>query len=159
MIKVNIENKVNGMAFGGQFDSQELADAWKNKQIAKCSWGRPERDQIHALDDESVEAGWDSNEPVVIQEAILPVLDEDGLEVEAGIEEQLGMKYHYPCEYVITEVDLSLDPAYIKQCILEERRKEYPSLEECVHAILDGELDALQLKRLAVKTKHPLPKE
>lgn len=35
------------------------------------------------------------------------------------------------------------------------RRSEYPSIEECVHAILDDDLAALQVKRAAVKEKHP----
>ena len=36
-----------------------------------------------------------------------------------------------------------------------DRKAEYPSIEECVHAILDDELDALQIKRKAVKDKYP----
>ena len=36
-----------------------------------------------------------------------------------------------------------------------DRLKEYPSIDECVHAILDNELDALQTKRQAVKKKYP----
>ena len=32
---------------------------------------------------------------------------------------------------------------------------EYPSIQECVHAILDDDLVALQEKRQAVKTKYP----
>jgi hypothetical protein len=38
---------------------------------------------------------------------------------------------------------------------LENRIGEYPSLQECIHAILDDELDALQAKRAAVKAKYP----
>jgi len=37
----------------------------------------------------------------------------------------------------------------------EKRKAEYPSIEECVHAILDDEVDALQIKRKAVKDKYP----
>ena len=37
----------------------------------------------------------------------------------------------------------------------DKRKAEYPSIEECVHAILDNELDALQSKRQAVKQKIP----
>ena len=37
----------------------------------------------------------------------------------------------------------------------KKRQREYPSLLECVHAILDNELDALQAKRQAVKKKYP----
>lgn len=38
---------------------------------------------------------------------------------------------------------------------LERRISEYPSLSECLHAILDGDLDSLQAKRAAVKAKYP----
>ena len=37
------------------------------------------------------------------------------------------------------------------------RNPEYPSLEEWVHAILDDNLEALQVKRKAVKDKYPKP--
>ena len=37
----------------------------------------------------------------------------------------------------------------------DKRKEEYPSIEECIHAILDDELDALQIKRKAVKDKYP----
>jgi hypothetical protein len=36
-----------------------------------------------------------------------------------------------------------------------KREEEYPSIQECVHAILDDDLTALQEKRQAVKTKYP----
>ena len=35
------------------------------------------------------------------------------------------------------------------------RRNEYPTIEECVHAILDDDLENLQIKRQAVKEKYP----
>ena len=35
------------------------------------------------------------------------------------------------------------------------RVKEYPSIEECVHAILDDDLENLQILRQAVKEKFP----
>jgi len=34
------------------------------------------------------------------------------------------------------------------------RKLEYPSLEECIHAILDDGLEELQAKRQAVKQKY-----
>ena len=37
----------------------------------------------------------------------------------------------------------------------DKRKAEYPTIEECVRAILDGELDDLQIKRQAVKDKYP----
>jgi len=36
-----------------------------------------------------------------------------------------------------------------------KRMSEYPTIEECVHAILDDDLEALQAKRTAVKEKYP----
>ena len=35
------------------------------------------------------------------------------------------------------------------------REAEYPLIQECVHAILDDDLTALQEKRQAIKTKYP----
>ena len=36
----------------------------------------------------------------------------------------------------------------------DKRKSEYPTIEECVHAILDDELDELQVKRKTVKDKY-----
>ena len=36
-----------------------------------------------------------------------------------------------------------------------KREAEYPSIKECVHAILDDDLDALQTKRAEIKKKYP----
>jgi hypothetical protein len=35
------------------------------------------------------------------------------------------------------------------------RQDEYPTIQECVHAILDDDLENLQIKRQAVKEKYP----
>ena len=35
------------------------------------------------------------------------------------------------------------------------RQREYPSIQECVHAILDDDLESLQILRQAVKEKYP----
>ena len=39
--------------------------------------------------------------------------------------------------------------------VIANRKAEYPSIEECVHAILDDDLVALQEKRTIVKDKYP----
>jgi hypothetical protein len=39
--------------------------------------------------------------------------------------------------------------------IINSRKAEYPTIQECVHAILDDDLTALQVKRQAVKDKYP----
>ena len=36
-----------------------------------------------------------------------------------------------------------------------KREGEFPSIKECVHAILDDTLDALQVKRAKIKLKYP----
>ena len=45
--------------------------------------------------------------------------------------------------------------AWDAQDFARKRQAEYPSIQECVHAILDDDLTALQEKRQAVKTKYP----
>jgi len=37
----------------------------------------------------------------------------------------------------------------------DKRRAEYPSIEECIHAILDDDLEALQAKRAEIKARYP----
>ena len=39
-----------------------------------------------------------------------------------------------------------------------DRLLEYPDLQECIHAILDDDLTAIQAKRKLVKEKYPKPK-
>ncbi len=55
---------------------------------------------------------------------------------------------------ITTEVT-RLQVEWDNQDYARKRKEEYPSIEECVHAILDGELDDLQIKRQAVKNKYP----
>ena len=45
--------------------------------------------------------------------------------------------------------------AYNNLAWKRNRLAEYPSIQECVHAILDDDLTALQKKRQAIKTKYP----
>mgnify|MGYP005999408759 FL=1 len=44
---------------------------------------------------------------------------------------------------------------YDAQEYQRKRQAEYPTIEECVHAILDDDLENLQAKRQAVKEKYP----
>ena len=55
------------------------------------------------------------------------------------------------------EIDAELkrmQDEYDAQEYARKRKAEYPSIEECVHAILDDDLTALQEKRQAIKTKY-----
>jgi hypothetical protein len=54
------------------------------------------------------------------------------------------------------EIDFSLVNAWVDpEAYIGKRLTEYPTLQECVHAILDGNLEELQAKRQAVKAKYP----
>jgi 3-mercaptopyruvate sulfurtransferase SseA len=48
-----------------------------------------------------------------------------------------------------------LQAEFTAQAYSRNREAEYPSVQECVHAILDDTLDALQAKRAEIKTKYP----
>ena len=48
-----------------------------------------------------------------------------------------------------------LQAEYDAQEYARNRKLDYPSIEECLHAILDDDLTALQEKRQAVKDKYP----
>ena len=55
-------------------------------------------------------------------------------------------------------IKIELEKIQAEQKLVEYkklRKAEYPSIEECVHALLDDNLEALQVKRKAVKDKYP----
>jgi hypothetical protein len=57
-----------------------------------------------------------------------------------------------------SEIDaeiIRLQAEYDSQAYARNRKAEYPTIQECVHAILDDDLAALQVKRQAVKDKYP----
>ena len=56
---------------------------------------------------------------------------------------------------VILAKKAEMQTEYDSQEYARKRKAEYPSIEECVHAILDDELDSLQIKRKAIKDKFP----
>ena len=60
-----------------------------------------------------------------------------------------------PTEKEIDTEVKRLQAEYDAQEYSRKREAEYPSIEECVHAILDDDLDALQAKRAEIKTKYP----
>ena len=57
---------------------------------------------------------------------------------------------------ITTEIN-RLQTEWNAQSYARSRAEEYPTIEECVHAILDDDLDALQVLRQAVKDKYPKP--
>ena len=77
-------------------------------------------------DNDSVWSAWDENDKVV-------ELDEELIKIE------------------LEKIQAELKLVEYKKL----RKAEYPSIEECVHALLDDNLEALQVKRKAVKDKYP----
>jgi len=69
--------------------------------------------------------------------------------------EWLDKEQTQPSDVEIQAEIVRLQKEYDNNKYQRARLKEYPSIEECVHAILDGELDALQAKRKIVKERHP----
>ena len=62
-----------------------------------------------------------------------------------------------PTEAEIDAEIIRLEKEYSDNEYARNRQTEYPSIQECVHAILDDDLTALQEKRAAVKAKFPKP--
>ncbi len=60
-----------------------------------------------------------------------------------------------PTDAEIQAEIIRLQAVYDSQEYSRSRQAEYPSIEECIHAILDDDLTALQVKRQAVKDKYP----
>tara|TARA_R110002074_G_scaffold221903_1_gene392644 strand:+ start:176 stop:463 length:288 start_codon:yes stop_codon:yes gene_type:complete len=60
-----------------------------------------------------------------------------------------------PTETEINDKIVELKAEYDALAWQRSREAEYPSVQECVHAILDDQLDALQAKRAEIKTKYP----
>ena len=60
-----------------------------------------------------------------------------------------------PSEAEIETADAEWQAEYDAQEYARLRQAEYPSIEECVHAILDDDLEALQAKRAEIKARYP----
>ena len=58
-------------------------------------------------------------------------------------------------ESLISTEMARLQAEYDSKEYSRNRLTEYPTIQECVHAILDDDLDALQVLRQAVKDKYP----
>ena len=60
-----------------------------------------------------------------------------------------------PSEAEIEVAHAEWQAEYDDQEYARLRKAEYPSIEECVHAILDDDLEALQAKRAEIKARYP----
>ena len=71
-----------------------------------------------------------------------------------GVLETYGEPLPFSDDEIQQEI-ARMKTAYDAQAYARKRRAEYPTIEDCVHAMLDGGLDELQAKRHAVKQKYP----
>ena len=62
-----------------------------------------------------------------------------------------------PSESEIQTEIARLQAEYDSQEYARLRQNDYPSLQDCLHAILDDDLEALQVKRQEVKNRYPKP--
>ena len=62
-----------------------------------------------------------------------------------------------PTEEQLNALESEADELEALNQIISNRKSEYPTIEECVHAILDDTLDELQILRTAVKEKYLKP--
>lgn len=69
--------------------------------------------------------------------------------------EWLDSEQTQPTQAEIDAEIARLQAEYDSQAYARLRKAEYPSIEECVHAILDDDLVALQAKRADVKARYP----
>lgn len=80
----------------------------------------------------------------------------------SGADDGTLMKYHDgqtpPTEAEIDAKYNEMIKAWNDSEYQRDRLAEYPSIQECIHAILDDDLTALQAKRKLVKDKYPKPK-
>ena len=60
-----------------------------------------------------------------------------------------------PTEQECTDGLTQLQADFDAKEYARNRQAEYPSIQECVHAILDDDLENLQILRQAVKEKYP----
>jgi hypothetical protein len=84
----------------------------------------------------------------------------DKIEWVTGVENSASITTttnpHSEITWDLVEAEMiRLQADYDAQDYARKREAEYPSIEECVHAILDDDLENLQILRQAVKEKFP----
>ena len=145
MFKYSINNSINGRSFRATFEDKSEGDAWRDTQIAKGSWGKPDRWERSVGEPES---GYTSERSYSVE--IQPEVFENRTE------------YFYPVEYVIVEENLSLNQEWIDSEVIRKRQVEYAAIDGLLkEALVEKELgnDAKWLEyvvlRQAIKEKHP----
>ena len=96
-----------------------------------------------------------SNFPPTISDALYALGIDGGWKIKESKIVKWYSEESQPSDSVIDTKLKELQAEYDAQEYARKRQAEYPSIQECVHAILDDDLTALQEKRQAVKTKYP----
>ena len=90
-----------------------------------------------------------------ISDAIVALGFNGGFKIKGN---KIAVWYRDDVQPTQSEIDtklVELQTEHDAQAYSRKREAEYPSIQECVHAILDDTLDALQAKRASVKLKYP----
>ncbi len=88
----------------------------------------------------------DFNKDVILQD------DSDG---NGAYIKEWNVEEVQPTEEQLDNLESQADDLETANQIISNRKSEYPSIEDCVHAILDDDLENLQILRQAVKNKFP----
>jgi len=167
MYKLSIINELTGRAYSSTWESLIEKNEYLDKCIGRQSWGKNERKVSEEDITEELRSRIVSTEviPQIGIPQVFETLDPEGnviIEFEpASLDYEPERTVHtVKADYVITEEDLSLDKAYCNKQKLEARKKEYRSIEEVLHVILDHGIESqeyadLQTERAEIKARHP----
>ncbi|BAQ90662.1 hypothetical protein [uncultured Mediterranean phage uvMED] len=99
------------------------------------------------------------NKQPTISDAIYALGIDGGWKIKAGKIVKWYSEKEQPADDVIQAKLKELEDEYEKQAYSRSRKQEYPDLQECIHALLDGgdTLTELQTKRSEIKQKYPKP--
>lgn len=152
MKKITIKNK-DGVV-GWMAEMLDPTD-WIAEGIAGNWWGLPERWVLHK--DEPMAKAYD--EADVLEEKTEEVQpDAVYAEVSPAVPAVVQKWVKLKAEYTIEIEDITAQ--YELEQVIAKRKAEYPTPEEFLNAYFDGgqtAVDALQAKRLEIKTKYPKP--
>ena len=100
--------------------------------------------------------GWsDSRNKIYANLIIHPKIWNSSYEGNIHEEGMMDNPYSLPTEQECIDGLAQLQADFDAQEYARKRQAEYPTIEECVHAILDDDLENLQILRQAVKEKYP----
>ena len=157
MYKLSIVNEVNGREYGSTWESQSEKNEYLDKLIAKQGWGKNQR----IINEDSISEELRSR---IISTQVIPQVGEAASEdgtIPPSFDYQPERTEHtVKADYVVTEENMLLSKEYRNSQKVEARKKEYRSIEEVMHIILDYGMDSqefinMQSERASIKVKYP----